>query len=676
MVLGASASLAQTWNVDANGSWGTASNWTPNSVPNAVGASATLGGKITANRTVNLNLNVTVGSLTIDDGNSYTVTSRTLTFQAASGNAALSVNQSNGNGAHTISSAAALNSNLTLTQNSTGSLTMSGVVSGAGSITKEGAGNVILSGANTYTGTTTINNGSVTARSATAFGGTAAGTSVGGGGSLILENGITVTGETLSLAGSGVSGNGALLSNSGVNRWDSGITLANNATISSASGSVLYLGSSSFNRTIDLGAYTLTFSGSGSITNNSAITGTGGVVKTGTGTVHYYTTQLNTYTGDTVIQQGSLILDNLDKSNASIRGNVTIGDNVSAPGSATLALGYSPYANDLINDNSTFTINQSGQFRLNGQYEVIGPLVMQGGSINSALYQGSSGSTAMLYLNGDVTGLANANYTSTITANIGLNGANRTFAVADGAPAVDMSINGVVSGAINGNTTTGGGLIKTGAGTLELTGSAANTYTGPTVISGGTLRLNKSSGDAIASGGSIQVNSGGTLLLAGANQIGNTANLTLNGGTFNTGGNSETLGTLTLTANSTIDFGGSANTLTFASSSASAWTAATALTLQNWTSSSDHLFFGNSAAGLSAAQVASIRFSNPGGFTAGLYGARILASGEVVPLVPEPATLAAAGLLLAGIIRREAKRITQWLARCRAAFSAAMAGGK
>src|SRR5690606_8779637 len=70
---------------------------------------------------------------------------------------------------------------------------------------------------------------------------------------------------------------------------------------------------------------------------------------------------------------------------------------------------------------------------------------------------------------------------------------------------------------------------KQGSGRWILAGN--NTYTGDTIIDAGTLELGSS-------------NSGGD----GSNMI-------LNGGTFATGGFSETFGTLTVNGNAVIDFG-------------------------------------------------------------------------------------------------------------------------
>jgi fibronectin-binding autotransporter adhesin len=69
-----------------------------------------------------------------------------------------------------------------------------------------------LSGANTYTGSTTVNSGAiVSAKSATALGSVAGATQVLSGGSIVFDAAAPVTnGETISIAGTGVAGKGAL----------------------------------------------------------------------------------------------------------------------------------------------------------------------------------------------------------------------------------------------------------------------------------------------------------------------------------------------------------------------------------------------------------------------------------------------------------------------------------
>lgn len=157
----------------------------------------------------------------------------------------------------------------------------------------------------------------------------------------------------------------------------------------------------------------------------------------------------------------------------------------------------------------------------------------------------------------------------------------------------------------------------------------------------------------------VVINSG-TLMLGDDNQIANTTNMVLNGGTFNTNNNDEILGTLTLTADSTIDFGNlplDGSILKFADSSGETWDPDATLTIINWDgipttgNGIDQLFFGTDGNGLTETQRAQIFWSDNG-----LQQTLHLSDGEVVP-VPEPGAIAAALGLTALIGWRERKRI-------------------
>jgi autotransporter-associated beta strand protein len=197
----AAPAAAQTWNLNANGNWGTAANWTPTTVPNAIDASATLGNIITVPRTVTLDVPVTIGTLNLSGSNAYTVSgANALTFDVSAGTAALNVT---GTASPTISTGIVLNDPLALSQASTGTLTLSGIISGTGALTTSGTGTVNLTGANTYSGTTTISAGTL---------------SVGAGGATgTLGTGAVVNNATLQINRTGtltiandISGTGAL----------------------------------------------------------------------------------------------------------------------------------------------------------------------------------------------------------------------------------------------------------------------------------------------------------------------------------------------------------------------------------------------------------------------------------------------------------------------------------
>ncbi len=110
-------------------------------------------------------------------------------------------------------------------------LTVSGVIQdgvGTYGITKNGNGKLILSGANTYDGTTAIADGSLRASHNTALGATTGNTTVAAFAALELIDGITIaSGEDLTLIGIGEDITGALRNISGDNIYNGNISLSN-----------------------------------------------------------------------------------------------------------------------------------------------------------------------------------------------------------------------------------------------------------------------------------------------------------------------------------------------------------------------------------------------------------------------------------------------------------------
>ncbi|NJK91311.1 MAG: hypothetical protein HC904_05450 [Blastochloris sp.] len=208
---------------------------------------------------------------------------------------------------------------------------------------------------------------------------------------------------------------------------------------------------------------------------------------------------------------------------------------------------------------------------------------------------------------------------------------------------------------------------NSGTGRLILTGN--NTISGAATVEEGTLELaGTGSNQSLGGINSIDMNSGTLLLLSAANEINDTANLTLRGATVqvnNLSGHTETLGTLTLTATSTLNLGTGSSIINFANSAAAPWTGGSAFRITNWSGipstdgingggGTDQVYFGTTSGGLTASQLSQIVFINP--FGDGIdYGAIILADGEVVP-VPEPSTWLTASLLLLFIIAWERRR--------------------
>lgn len=266
-------------------------------------------------------------------------------------------------------------------------------------------------------------------------------------------------------------------------------------------------------------------------------------------------------------------------------------------------------------DGST-TVNNGGTLQLNGSsLNVAEALDLAGNGYSSA------GALRNITGNNTYSGAITLSDDSTVYADTG----------------TTLNLAGDISGS--------GGLTKNGDGTVQLTGT--NTFSGDTTISGGTLEIGAGTGNAI-NGGTITIESGGTLLLGADSRIATTTDLVLDGGTLSLNGNSLTLSSLTLTANSTIDLGSGDVTLTFTDGAIGDWNGY-GLTILNWGGSiegggSDIIQFGSG--GISETQAARIFFDNPPQYPGEIrWGSIIEDTGEVVP-APEPQFAAGMVLLL------------------------------
>lgn len=413
------------------------------------------------------------------------------------------------------------------------STSFAGVISGDGGLTKQGAGTFTLSGANSYTGVTNVNAGTLAISNAGALGGAGAGTVVANGATLsLIGNGATTLfgGEPLNLSGSGVGGLGALRSDAGgpvgpaTNSLRSAIALAADTRINSDSGSLLLSGA------ITGAGNMLTLGGVGNFTVIGAIaTGTGGLIKDGTGFASL--TGINGYTGLTTINQGSLansgriagdVLSRAEFGNAAsgiVSGRVTVGSGGTASNSAAARI------------DGGVTVAAGGVFTSTGI--VNGGLINAGSARFSGQLNGAVANTAgSIMLTGATTGIGAVTQAAGATFDLAgfstsigsLAGAGNVLlgsgTLTTGGDGTSTSFAGVLSG--------GGGLTKTGAGTLTLSG--ANTYTGTTNVTAGTLAIS----NTVALGGTgagTAVANGATLLLIGSGGLTNFAAepLTLSG---------------------------------------------------------------------------------------------------------------------------------------------------
>jgi autotransporter-associated beta strand protein len=464
-----------------------------------------------------------------------------------------------------------LNNTSSLIFDRSNAMTVTNLISGAGSVTKLGADTLTLTNANNFTGGLTINAGTVYSNSNSNTLGT---------GKLTIGD-VANTGAAAELLYTGVSantafsnlidvrGNGtATIRVAGYNPTFSGaINLGNNLTVISnnnfgstigISGGVTGTGNLVIQSNAANGGASsaITFSGStvnmvGTITNNGTTTSTtasntsiSAVIGTNvTGITQNSTnSQLslsgnNTFTGNITITTGTLnasLTQTVNNPTSGALGNPsTAGRQVTIASGAALnfnnidVLGQGGTGNTaltLIANGGTIRHNVSG-----AGYNTIGPVQLNGGTLTS-IATGSNG----FKLTGTVTVGGSAVSTISASGVIGSSGVI-TYDVADAVAGSgsDLNVTAVVAD-IFGN----GGIIKTGAGTMTL--SNQNTFTGGTRIDNGTLTLSHATN---------------TLLNTGA--------VNVNGGTLALGTNTDTVGAVTLTSGSITGSGtGAQGTLT------------------------------------------------------------------------------------------------------------------
>jgi len=169
MGLASSASAQTVWRLDVNGNWGDSTKWNPQAVPNRSGAAAALGAVITAPRTITMNLPVTLGSLVIDNANSYTiVASGTPTLNRLAldtdgpGSALLSASGINGAGSHEMQAYIELLDPLEISVSTNVQFSIGPIMGGTGyGVDKVGAGVLVLKGPTSYTGLTKVSGGTL-----------------------------------------------------------------------------------------------------------------------------------------------------------------------------------------------------------------------------------------------------------------------------------------------------------------------------------------------------------------------------------------------------------------------------------------------------------------------------------------------------------------------------------
>jgi fibronectin-binding autotransporter adhesin len=395
-------------------------------------------------------------------------------------------------------------------------------ISGPGRVIQNGPGTVTLAGANTYTGGTQINAGVLRLGSERTLGTGAV--TIADGAALTL-GGSNVLANPMTIAGAG-TGTGAIVSIAGNNSVNGSITLAADATIGATAGSILNVFG-----TIGGAGQTVSFAGTGIILMEGNIsTGTGGLINNAD---VLYLRGTNTFTGDTVINGGFVLIANgnaiadtgaviVNAGTFYVQTSETVGS-ISGQGTIALASGATL---------TTGGTNASTIF--GGSIADGGGLTKQGtGTLVLAGDNSYSGTTT---INGGTLQIGNGGTSGTLGGGSVVNNGSLVFDRSD-----IVTIGQVISG--TGNVT------HAGTGTVILTGQ--NSYTGTTTINGGTLQIGTG-----ASGGTLgtgNVENAGTLVFNSydldtvANVISGTGNVTMAGyGPVTLTGNNTYTGTTTI----------------------------------------------------------------------------------------------------------------------------------
>src|SRR5688572_27727805 len=226
------AALGQTWTGGGgNVNWNTPGNWAGGTIPTSGNNTDLIFGGTTNTGTSGapLNQNIAVpfvlNSLTFNAGSSaFFLGGNSLRFDGTNN----SITQSSSN---TVSIAnnflgpvANGVSNLVLTGDGTGVVTLSGTIAGGNgqrdySMTKTGTSTFVLFGNATFDGPVAVNGGVLNVQNGNALGSTTGGTTVASGATLQLQGNISVGTEASILNGSGVASAGALRHISGNNSY-------------------------------------------------------------------------------------------------------------------------------------------------------------------------------------------------------------------------------------------------------------------------------------------------------------------------------------------------------------------------------------------------------------------------------------------------------------------------
>jgi autotransporter-associated beta strand protein len=328
----------------------------------------------------------------------------------------------------------------------------SGTVSGSGGVVKEGDGTLVLTGNNTYSGDTTVNAGTLQIASDANLGASTAALTFNGG--MLHTTGNVVSQRTLNLAANAIVAT------------DAGTSLTSTGTVTGTGGLVKD------------GAGTLSIAGVASHSGGTTVN-EGTLVLSGN----------NTYTGGTTLNGGTLSISSdanlgaaanavtLNGGNLAVTSSITTARDIvvgSGGGSITTDTGATLSQTGSISGNGTLTKLGGGTLIVSGSNTFTGGTLVNGGTIR--IDSGSSLGTGDIILQG-----------GTLQTYATLGTGQKVLVSGDSGVNVTAGTTTVLSGDIDTNGTSGC-FIKSGAGALSLTGRASLNQ--GTCVQNGTLRAN------------------------------------------------------------------------------------------------------------------------------------------------------------------------------------------
>ena len=533
-----------------------------------------------------------------------------------------------------------------LTIGGAGNTTVTGAIAtGNGTLTVGGTGTTTLSAANTYTGTTTVNSGTLNLTNTS------------------LAGGLTIAGGAVNdNASNQLSSSSALTVNGG-----SFNLLNQSETVASLSGASA--------GTIALGNGTLTVAGTSKTTFAGSLTGSGTLANTNTGSLTLSKASTG-FTGTVNLSNG-VIAASATNATGSATVNVSGTGNFQVLGGSTLASNFNLTTNGAATRNGAIenisgantlsgsvavTANSriqsdSGTLTLSGPVNVSsGTTLNLGGPGNLTLNGAITGSgTSLLTKDGSGTlalGAANTGFTGAANVNVGTLQGNVANTLSN-ASSITVNASGTLLSNANDSLSTAAAMLVNSGGTLSLNGTSA-TFSGLlnnagalAMGTGGTLTLSGSSAtlSGTITGTGTLILTAGEVLTLGANFNDTGLNIVLNGGTLKVNGTNAIFGNLTVSATSVIDFAQpSASVL-----QVSGLTMASGQTLNvnNWAALTDYFYASVNPGATALSQVQINNSPNPAAwnsYTDGPYNDH-----QIVP-TPEPATYGAVLLLGTGLL--------------------------